>query len=115
MYMSPEQVMDAKHLDYKTDLYSLAVTFVQLLTGQKPYDMDSISDYQVRKCIVEEPLRIDMLPHIWLQLLAPYLAKNPADRPALVELDPSDDAEDTVSGASASRPSPISDENTICG
>ena len=115
MYMSPEQVMDAKHLDYKTDLYSLAVTFVHLLTGQKPYDMDSISDYQVRKCIVEEPLRIDMLPHIWLQLLAPYLAKNPADRPALVELDPSDDAEDTVSGASASRPSPISDENTICG
>ena len=37
MYMSPEQVRDSKHIDAKTDLYSLAVTFVHLLTGCAPY------------------------------------------------------------------------------
>jgi serine/threonine-protein kinase len=38
MYMSPEQVNDIKHVDYHTDLYSLAVSFVHMLTGKKPYD-----------------------------------------------------------------------------
>ena len=86
MYMSPEQVRDSKHIDAKTDLYSLAVTFVHLLTGCAPYDRDTTDDYEIRKNIVETPLDLSGLSSTWQNLLKPYLAKNPADRPALREL-----------------------------
>ena len=84
MYMSPEQVRDSKHIDHKTDLYSLAVTFVHLLTGQAPYDRDTTDDFEIRNNIVNIPLALDTLPLEWQNFLRPYLAKNPADRPALV-------------------------------
>ena len=83
MYMSPEQVEDSKHLDYRSDVYSLAVSFVHLLTGKKPYDSDTMSDYAIRKGIVEQELDLSAVPSAWRAFLQPYLAKNPADRPAL--------------------------------
>ena len=85
MYMSPEQVRDSKHIDHKTDLYSLAVTFVHLLTGNVPYDRDTTDDYEIRKNIVETPLVMTGVPSQWQNFLHPYLAKNPAERPALTE------------------------------
>ncbi|MBO4645559.1 MAG: protein kinase [Bacteroidales bacterium] len=84
LYMSPEQVEDSKHIDSKTDLYSLAVTFLHLLQGKTPYDTTTTSDYQIRKCIVEMPLDLTGIPYEWQSLLEPYLAKNPEERPALV-------------------------------
>ena len=83
MYMSPEQVRDSKHLDYHTDLYSLAVTFVHLLTGKKPYDSDSISDYDIQTAIVTKPLDLNEVPSEWKGFLEPYLEKDPAKRPEL--------------------------------
>ena len=83
MYMSPEQVVDSKHVDYRTDLYSLAVTFVHLLTGKKPYDSDSSSDFQISEQIVYKPLDLSGLPSAWRAFLTPYLEKDPMKRPAL--------------------------------
>ena len=83
MYMSPEQVVDSKHIDYRTDLYSLAVTFVHLLTGKKPYDSDSSSDFQISEQIVYKPLDLSGVPMTWRSFLAPYLEKDPMKRPAL--------------------------------
>ena len=84
MYMSPEQVMDSKHIDHKTDLYSLAMTFVHLLTGKAPYDITTTNDYEIRKSIVEIPMQLESLPHDWQNFLRPYLSKKPTDRPALI-------------------------------
>ena len=36
-YMSPEQVKDAKHVDRRADIYSLGVTFYEMVTGQRPF------------------------------------------------------------------------------
>ena len=83
MYMSPEQVEDSKHIGPQSDVYSLAVTFVHLLSGKRPYDSDTMSDYQIRKGIVEIPLDLSAVPESWRGFLAPYLAKKPEDRPAL--------------------------------
>ena len=85
MYMSPEQVLDSKHIDAKTDCYSLAVSFVHLLTGNAPYDTTTTNDYSIRKGIVEVPLDLTGVPTEWQSFLQPYLAKNPAERPALRE------------------------------
>ena len=89
LYMSPEQVQDSKHLDYKTDIYSLAVTFVHLLSGKAPYDSTTSNDYAIRKGIVEQDLDLSGIPASWRGFLKPYLAKNPAERP---ELRPYDDS-----------------------
>lgn len=83
MYMSPEQVKDSKHIDYHTDIYSLAVTFVHLLTGRRPYDSDTTSDFDIQLNIVSKPLDLSGVPEDWQRFLAPYLAKNPDERPEL--------------------------------
>ena len=83
MYMSPEQVNDTKHVDYHTDLYSLAVTFVHLLTGKAPYDESSSSYLEIPLSIVTKPLDLSEVPPEWQEFLNPYLAKNPTDRPPL--------------------------------
>ena len=83
MYMSPEQVKDSKHIDYKTDVYSLAVTFVHLITGKKPYDSDTSSDFEISEQIVYKPLDMTDVPTAWKEFLSPYLEKGPAKRPPL--------------------------------
>ena len=83
MYMSPEQVRDTKNIDYRTDIYSLAVTFVQLVSGAAPYDITNSDDYTIRKGIVEMPFDLSAVPTEWRGFLAPYWEKDPAKRPAL--------------------------------
>lgn len=83
MYMSPEQVKDTKNIDYRTDIYSLAVTFAQLISGTCPYDSNSSGDFEIRELIVYKPLDLSGLPASWKSFLAPYLEKEPENRPAL--------------------------------
>ena len=83
MYMSPEQVKDTKNIDYRTDIYSLAVTFAQLVSGTCPYDSSTSGDFEIRERIVYKPLDLSGLPTSWKGFLAPYLEKEPDNRPAL--------------------------------
>ena len=108
MYMSPEQVKDSKHIDYHTDIYSLAVTFVHLLTGKKPYDSETSSDFEISEQIVYKPLDLSGLPDAWRVFLTPYLNKQPDQRPALRHF---------VEAASAEyfSPSTQTDESTMVG
>ena len=83
MYMSPEQVNDIKHVDYHTDLYSLAVSFVHMLTSKKPYDDTNCSVFEIQMSIVTKPLDLSEVPEAWRDFLTPYLAKAAAQRPQL--------------------------------
>ena len=82
MYMSPEQVNNSKNVDYRSDIYSLTVTFYHLLKGSAPYD-HRLSDFEMQIKIVQEPLILKDIPPEWISMLTPYLAKDPDKRPAL--------------------------------
>ena len=90
LYMSPEQVEDSKHIGPKSDIYSLAVTFVHLLTGKAPYDTTTSNDYNIRKGIVEIPLDLSKVPSEWQSFLKPYLAKKADERPELRHYEPTE-------------------------
>ena len=53
-YMSPEQVQ-GKEVDIRSDIYSLGITFYQMLTGVSPYD-GMTTEYEIYNKIVLEPL-----------------------------------------------------------
>ena len=53
-YMSPEQVQ-GKKLDHRSDIYSLGITFYQMLTGINPYN-GITTEYEVFSRIVKEDL-----------------------------------------------------------
>ena len=87
LYMSPEQVKYSKNLDYRSDVYSLAVTFYHLLTGIAPYGNTISTDYEILLKILNERLGFENIPTDWAKFLKPCLEKDPAKRPALRKFD----------------------------
>ncbi len=59
LYMSPEQADDVKHIDHRSDIYSLGVTFYFMLAGKAPYDASTMSSRQISNKIAD-----DLLPEI---------------------------------------------------
>ena len=57
-YMSPEQIISTKHVDHKTDIYSLGVTLHHLLGGRVPYDSTTQSRHDIEQRIISEPLPV---------------------------------------------------------
>lgn len=53
-YMSPEQVKGTK-LDYRSDIYSLGVTFFQMITGVNPYE-NITSEFEIYNMITQTDL-----------------------------------------------------------
>jgi len=97
IYMSPEQVRDPKRVKAATDSYSLAVTFVHLLTGKAPYDTTTSSDFDIQMAIVQEPLDLSSLSEEWQSFLQRYLAKKPEERPMLQHFSLTETKKDNIS------------------
>jgi serine/threonine-protein kinase len=49
-FMSPEQARSAKHLDHRTDIWSLGIIIYFAITGQMPFVGESMGDVIVRVC-----------------------------------------------------------------
>ncbi len=81
-YMSPEQILN-EELTPKSDLFSLAVTSYELLTGSKPFVGDTFNDL-VAKILKSPPTPLtSVVPELPLALEAEFekaLAKKPEDR-----------------------------------
>ena len=82
-YMSPEQAHGNRDITHTTDIYSMGVSFYEMLTGKLPFDSDS--DFELMKAIISEPpppIR-QINPSIPAQIeaiLNNAMAKNPTDR-----------------------------------
>lgn len=54
-YISPEQARDAKHVDPRTDIYSLGATFYHLTTGRPPFQGNSAAEIMAKH--MSEPVQ----------------------------------------------------------
>lgn len=81
-YMSPEQVAGRK-VDGRSDLYSLGITFYQLLRGELPFESSSLTGLMFKIANETHPdvtfLRPD-IPAILKTVIDKALQKNAADR-----------------------------------
>ena len=91
-YLSPEQALNPRGADIRSDIYSLGCSFYYLLTGRPPFPtpklVHKLKQHQEAEPTPVESLRDDM-PAELSAILKRMLAKNPADRfqtPAAVAL-----------------------------
>lgn len=82
-YVAPEQALESRHADIRSDLYSLGSTLYYLLTGSVPFPGGSIYEKMHKVQFVEpepvERLRSDV--PAWLaDIVHRLLAKQPLDR-----------------------------------
>jgi serine/threonine protein kinase len=78
MYMSPEQVKESRSVTAQSDIYSLGVVLWQMVAGKKPYDVTTLSDFDMKTKIVNEPL--PKTGTGWDEVIKKATAKNLNDR-----------------------------------
>ncbi|GAA6618789.1 AAA family ATPase [Scytonema sp. NUACC26] len=83
-YLSPEQTGRMNRgIDYRSDFYSLGVTFYELLTGQLPFVINDPMELLHCHIAVQAPVAHDLnadIPPILSEILAKLMAKNAEDR-----------------------------------
>src|SRR5215471_1699931 len=82
-YLAPEQAVDARAADIRSDLYSLGCTFYFLLTGQPPFQAESLTElllkHQMEQPTPVEQRRPDVPPGI-AAIVKKLMAKRPEER-----------------------------------
>lgn len=78
-YMSPEQVVDPKSVDWRSDIYSLGIIFFYLVNGFPPFDKNDTLNTIFNK-IVNEPLPLISSQVEFSPIIAKATAKSPEDR-----------------------------------
>lgn len=83
IYMSPEQILRPREMDHRTDIYSAAIVFYEMLAGTPPFDAESM--YEINKLQIEAPppdlsLRNPAVPAAVTAVIARALAKSPDER-----------------------------------
>ena len=88
LYMSPEQMQSARDVDLRTDIWALGVILFELLSGQPPFDGDTLP--QVCAQILQGPTPdirrfLPELPDAVVRVIERCLERDPARRFASVD------------------------------
>jgi len=83
VYMSPEQLRNAKDIDARADIWSLGIVAYELLSGKPPFDGDGVGE--IFAAILEKdpvPLHVEnwRLPPEISAIIAKCLQRKPEDR-----------------------------------
>lgn len=54
LYMSPEQLKDSKHIDYRADIYALGIILYEMLTKNIPYKATTLPELMLK--ILNDPI-----------------------------------------------------------
>jgi tRNA A-37 threonylcarbamoyl transferase component Bud32 len=102
--ISPEQTIDARRLDHRSDIYSLGVVLYQLLVGEVPYaEMANAGDRLMKRLTQGVPPPRSKNPQISLEMeriILKATASDPDDR-YQAAMDMVEDLEASISGAGA--------------
>lgn len=82
-YMSPEQARGLRSVDYRSDLWSVAVIAYRCIVGQLPFDGEAVGDLLVKLCTAPIPVPSQLVPDIppsFDSWLAKALNRDPAER-----------------------------------
>jgi len=101
-YMSPEQIQDPKRVNHKTDLYSLAITFFHLLTGNAPFSNTTESEYAIQAKIVTDEVDLSGLTPEWRFILGNLLSKDVNKRKHVIDISDEVDEETIITGDNTS-------------
>lgn len=83
VYMAPEQILSAKDIDNRADLYATAVMLYEMLSGRLPYETDGATEVLVLAVTAEPtPLRVytPELPAELLAIVDKGMSREPATR-----------------------------------
>ena len=88
-YMAPEMIL-GKQIDHRADIYSLGISYFELITGRVPFTTTGKSDFEIRKAQVEAdpPKPTELNPRIPKEIeniILKALSKNTNDRFASVD------------------------------
>jgi len=75
-YMSPEQMRSARHVDARTDIWSLGTVLYEMLEGRRPFEAESFSEMCV-KVAVDPPGPMPNTPPGLQQVVLRCLSKPP--------------------------------------
>ena len=111
-YMSPEQIEGLRHVDPRSDLFSVGLIAYEVFTGRLPFDRSG-SDFSIQRAIVEESFpppsafAPDVPPAVERVVLN-LLSKDPSDRPpdaeTVLQRLPAPSSEEALLLASAEAP-----------
>jgi serine/threonine-protein kinase len=80
-YMAPEQAA-GETIDARADLYAVGAMMFEMLTGQPPFDGDTLAAVLHKHMFAELPALPEWLPQPIAAFVRALLEKRPADRPA---------------------------------
>jgi WD40 repeat protein/serine/threonine protein kinase len=82
-YLSPEQALDARQADIRSDLYSLGCTFYFLLTGRPPFAGSSMTEVLLKHQMEQPAPLVHLRPDVPAEvatIVARLMAKSPDGR-----------------------------------
>ncbi|QHG19619.1 AAA family ATPase [Nostoc sp. ATCC 53789] len=83
-YISPEQTGRMNRgIDYRSDFYSLGVTFYELLTGKLPFSSNDLMEMvhcHIAKAAPNLRERVEEIPQVLCDIVSKLMAKNAEDR-----------------------------------